>query len=328
MSKELSKKLTKQDVFKELKGYLFMLLGCIAYGASTSLFLAPLSIVAGGVTGLSVIVTILEPRITVGVIFIVINLPILLMGIKFQGWKFIIRCLITIVCLGLITDLIEIINIAATGSSKAITENEVIAAVYGGICQGIGIGLFVKYQFSSGGTELLARVISRVIRVINIPVCLGLLDGLIVILGSVVTQKIDNMFYALIVVFLSTKVSEIVLFGLDKSKLCIIISDKGEEISNTLIAKSPRGVTMLNGQGMYTHKDHQVILTCVKNNQLMQLKQIVNGIDPKAFMIVNESIEVRGQGFKALNEDVEDAVTKAVKQKEENDNSSEEAKSE
>ena len=129
------------------------------------------------------------------------------------------------------------------------------------------------------------------------------MDGIIVVVGSIVTKNPQNMLYALIVVFVSTKVSEIVLVGLEKSKLCIIISDKGEEISQTLIERSPRGVTMLSGQGMYSHKEHNVVLTCVKNHQLTQLKQIVKSIDDHAFIIINDSVEVRGQGFQSLNDE-------------------------
>ena len=108
------------------------------------------------------------------------------------------------------------------------------------------------------------------------------------------------MMYALIVIFLSTKVSEIILVGVEKSKLCIIITDKGREISDELLRNSPRGVTMLDGEGMYTKRNRDVILTCVKNNQLTQLKQIVKSIDEHAFIIINDSVEVRGQGFQSL----------------------------
>lgn len=274
-----------------------MLLGCLAYGASTSLFLADNEIIAGGVTGLAVLINYLNHHIPIGIISIAINLPILILGIKFQGWKFVIRCLITVATLGIVTDLLGLIF------TKPITDNGVLAALYGGICQGIGIGLFVRYQFSSGGTELLGRLISRFTKVLNIPVCVGILDGIIVIVGSVVTKNPSNMLHALIVVFLSTKVSEMILVGFEKSKLCIIISDKGEEISKMLLENSPRGITMWDGQGMYTHKEHNVLLTCVKNHQLSQLKQIVNSIDEHAFIIINESAEVRGQGFKALDQE-------------------------
>ncbi len=284
----------KKKVSEEIKGYLFMIVGCVAYGMSTSLFLAPNSIVAGGVTGLAVLINLLNGKIPIGMISIAINLPILLCGIRFQGWKFIFRCLLTIVTLGVVTDLLAFL--------PPLTDDSLLSSLYGGICQGIGIGLFVRFEFSSGGTELLGRLISRFIKVLKIPVCVGILDGIIVVLGAICTKNPNNMLYALIVIFGSTKVSEIILVGLEKSKLCFIITDKGKEIGDTLIEKSPRGVTMLSGQGMYTHKEHDVLLTCVKNRQLPQLKQIVKSIDAHAFIIVNESVEVRGQGFLSLEE--------------------------
>lgn len=292
--------LSKQAVLDELKGYLFMILGCIAYGTSTSLFLADNEIIAGGVTGLAVLINYLNPKILIGMISIVINLPILIFGVKFQGWKFVIRCLITVATLGVVTDILGAIF------KEPLTTEGVLASLYGGICQGVGIGLFVRYQFSSGGTELLGRLISRFVKALNIPVCVGILDGIIVVVGSIITHNPQNMLHALIVVFLSTKVSEMVLVGFEKSKLCIIITDKGEQISAELLKNSPRGVTMLNGEGMYTHKDHNVLFTCVKNYQLTQLKQIVRRIDEHAFIIVNDSAEVRGQGFQSLTHDEND----------------------
>lgn len=286
--------LNKKQVWDELKGYLFMVIGCVAYGMSTSLFLAPNTIVAGGVTGLAVLINLFNANIPIGMISIAINLPILICAIKVQGWKFIFRCLITVATLGVVTDLLAFF--------PAITSDSILASLYGGICQGIGIGLFVRYEFSSGGTELLGRLIARVVKMLKIPVCVGILDGIIVVLGAIFTQNPNNMLYALIVIFVSTKVSEIILLGLEKSKLCIIITDKGKELADELIRRSPRGVTMLDGQGMYTNKEHDVLLTCIKNNQLTQLKQIVNSIDEHAFIIINESVEVRGQGFQSLQE--------------------------
>ena len=289
---------SKNKILQEISGYLWMLLGCVAYGSSTSLFLARNEIIAGGASGLAVLINYLNPAWTVGIVLMCINVPILLLGIKYQGWKFILRCLLTVATLSLVTDLLA--------KAPLMTEDTVLASLYGGICQGIGIGLFVRYQFSSGGTELLGRIMARFIKGFNIPVCVGILDAAIVIVGAVVTKNPSNLLHALIVVFLSTKVSELVLVGLEKSKLCIIISDKGEEISAELLKNSPRGVTMLDGQGMYTHKDHNVLLTCVKNYQLTQLKQIVKSVDEYAFIIVNEAVEVRGQGFKSLTQNPEE----------------------
>ena len=284
----------KSAIINELKGYLFMVVGCLAYALSTSLFLSPNNIISGGIAGLAVLINYLNENIPIGMLLILFNIPILLLGLKFQGWKFIIRCLITIVTLGIITDLLAVL--------PPITNDGILASLYGGICQGIGIGLFIKYEFSSGGTELLGRVLCRFLKFLKIPACVAILDGTIVIVGSIITQNPANMLYALIVIFVSAKVSEIILMGLEKSKLCIIITDKGEEISRTLLQKSPRGVTLLDGKGMYTNKEHDVLLTCVKNRQLTQLKTIVKEIDEHAFIIINDSVEVRGQGFQSLNE--------------------------
>ncbi len=283
----------KINVLNEIKGYVFMLLACVFYSFGTVLFLAPNSIVAGGISGLAVLLHILNENIPIGVAIIAMNVPILLLGLKTCGWKFIIKCLITIACLGGITDLMSLI--------PPITDNKILSSLYGGLCQGVGLGLYVKYEFSSGGTELLGRIIAKFLKIPSIPLCVSVLDGIIVILGAVFTKNPDNMLYALIVVFVSMKVSELIVVGIEKSKLCIIISDKGEEISDVLISKSPRGITMLEGEGMYTKKQHNVILTCVKDRQLSQLKQLVKSVDENAFIIINESVEVRGKGFSELD---------------------------
>ena len=284
--------LLKKSVQEELKGVWFMVIGSIAYAISTSLLLAPNSIVTGGMAGLAVLFHLFDESIPIGFTTVALNIPIFICGLKMQGWKFILRSLITVATLGTITDLLAPIG--------AITADGTLASLYGGICQGIGIGLFVRYEFSSGGTELLGRIFKRWFKVLKIPVWVGILDGIIVVLGSICTQNPNNMLYALIVIFVSTKVSEMVLVGVEKSKLCIIITDKGQDISDELLRNSPRGVTMLDGEGMYTKRNRDVILTCVKNNQLPQLKQIVKSIDEHAFIIINDSVEVRGQGFQSL----------------------------
>ena len=291
---------TKQKVLQELKGYLFMLIGCFAYGSATSLFLQPASIVAGGISGFSVMLNLLFDKLPVGMMIIALNIPILIAGLRMQGVKFIFRALVTIVTLGIVTDLLAKVPFKPADG--------VLASLYGGICQGIGIGFFLRYEFSSGGTELLGRIISNLVKVVRIPVCVGILDGIVVVLGAIVTKDPNNMLYALIVIFVSTKLSEWILVGGEKSKLCIIITDKGKEIADALLKNSPRGVTMLEGEGMYTHKDRDVLLTCVKKRQLNQLKQIVYVVDRHAFIIVNDSVEVRGQGFQALEEGLKKQV--------------------
>ena len=177
--------MTKQKVLQELKGYLFMLIGCFAYGGATSLFLAPASIVAGGVSGFAVMLNLLFDKLPVGMMIIALNIPILLAGLRMQGIKFIFRALVTILTLGVITDLLAYIPFTP--------KDGVLASLYGGICQGIGIGLFLRYEFSSGGTELLGRIVSNLVKVIKIPLCVGILDAIVVILGTINVGNVNNI---------------------------------------------------------------------------------------------------------------------------------------
>jgi len=219
----------------------------------------------------------------------------LVMGVKLKGIKFILKSFLTITILGLLIDLFAFLN--------PLTDQPILACLYGGIFQGIGIGLFVKYEFSSGGTELLGRIFARLFRISSVPICIALCDALIVISGAVAVHKAENMLYALIVIFVSAKVSELIMMGLDKSKLCFIITKKGMIISEKLTTSSPRGVTLLKGMGMYTHEGYDVLMTCIKNRQIQQLKQIVKSIDNDVFIIINDSVEVRGNGFSPFDED-------------------------
>lgn len=294
----MSLRLRKKNIFD----FLMMLVGCAFYGASTSIFLAPNVIVAGGASGLGVLINSLFDKISVGAVIIAVNVPILLFSIKAFGWRFVVKSLITILAVGGVTDLWALMPNFDT--------DPLLATLYGGVCQGIGIGLFVRSNYSSGGTELLARLIVRKIEAVKIPVCLAVLDGLIVIGGAIATKSPTNMMYALIVIFVSTKISDIVIVGLEKSKLCIIVSDKGREISDMLLKSSPRGITMWDGKGMYTEANHDVLLTCVKNRQLASLKDIVKSVDPSAFIMIQDSVEVRGKGFTSLTDDGEVAQSR------------------
>ena len=283
------KKINKQTILNGAKGYVMMVLGCICYALAVSLFLKPSGIVAGGIAGLATLFHLLNENILIGAATIALNIPIFLLGLKYTGKVFILKSLLTVSVLGLCTDLLSVL--------PPLTTDPIMAALYGGIFQGVGIGLFVRYEFSSGGTELLGRVISKWVKFLSIPVCVGICDAVIVLSGAIALANASNVLYALIVIFVSTKVTEMVLMGLEKSKLCIIISEKGEEISKTLLEQSPRGVTLLDGQGMYSKTRKDVLLTCVKNRQLMQLRSIVKAIDENAFVIINDSVEVRGKGF-------------------------------
>lgn len=274
--------------------YLFMVLGGVFYGFAINLFLQPNQIVAGGATGIALIIN-AKTGLATGMLSICINLPILLLGLKTQGWRFIVRCFLTTAVVGFCTDGLSFL--------PSMTVNPILGALYGGIGQGIAIGFFVKYSVSSGGTELLGRVMRPLFPGFSIPQVIALLDGAVVIAGAVVLNNPENVLNALIVIFVSAQVSDMVITGFSKAKLCYIITQNPEEVADVLLKNSPRGVTNLHATGMYARLPRGVLMTCIKARQLQHLKQLVSEIDPDAFVIVSETTEVLGKGFKHIDEE-------------------------
>ena len=276
----------------EFKRYFFMILGGFSYSLSLQMFLIPNKIVGGGVSGAASLIYIIT-GLPAGLFIVLLNLPILFFGFKLMGWKFIMRCFITTTTLGLTTELLAIFV-------KPLTDDKILAAAYGGILQGVGIGLFIKYETSSGGTELLGRITNHVIPLGSIATHVALFDALVVIAGAITLTNPENILYALILIFISAKVSVLLVLGLNKAKLCYIITTKAEEISEFLISHSPRGVTLINGEGMYSKQPKGVLLTCVKNGQIASLKLSIKQLDENAFVIVTDANEVYGKGFKHI----------------------------
>lgn len=275
------------------KRYLFMIIGCICYALSLRIFLIPNKIVGGGVSGAASLIEIIT-GIPAGYFILAINVPILIFGFRLMGWRFIVRCLITTATLSLLTN---VFGLAFFDFLQGITENPLLASLYGGILQGIAIGLFIKYEMSSGGTELLGRITFNLVSVFSIATHVAFFDGLVVVLGAIVLKNPENVLYALILIFVSAKVSDIIVLGLNKAKLCYVITTKAEEIADFMIQHSPRGITLLRGEGMYSKTEKGVLLTCVKNHQIQGLKAAVKSIDDHAFVIVGEATEVYGKGF-------------------------------
>ena len=279
--------------------YMFMVLGCLSYALSIKLFLEPVRLTAGGVTGAASLIHLLFEKIPTGVFIVAINVPILLFGLKMMGLKFILRCLLTTTCLSLATELWELV----LPDNFLVTNEKLLAGLYGGILQGIGIGLFIKYRTSSGGTELLGRLTHNVIPFGTIATHVAIFDGLVVLLGAFFLDSFENILFALILIFVSAKVSDLVVMGFAKAKLCYVISEKAEEISEFLVSHSPRGVTLIHGEGMYTKKPKGVLLTCVKNNQVHSLKLFIKELDENAFVIVTDATNVYGKGFHRIDSD-------------------------
>ena len=289
----------KNKFMKEFRRYGFMVLGCLSYALSVKAFLEPNGITGGGVSGAASLIHLIWALPT-GVFIAVLNVPILICGFRKMGGRFILRCLITTASLSIATDFWGAILPTKEVLRNTITNDGILASLYGGILQGVGIGLFIKYETSSGGTELLGRLTHGILPFGTIATHVAVLDGAVVLLGAFSLGKLENILYALILIFASAKVSDLVVMGFARAKLCYIITEKSDIIAEYLISHSPRGVTFIQGEGMYSKTPKGVLMTCIKNNQITALKTTVKQLDENAFLIVCDANEVYGKGFNRI----------------------------
>lgn len=276
------------------KKYFFMVVAGLFYALSIDLFVKPNNIVSGAMTGLATLFHALWGW-EIGVVTIILNIPILLLGLKKEGWRFILDCLLTILVLGGLTD-----GLALLIGDYTITDNKLLAAMYAGLLQGVAVGLYLKYRVSSGGTELLGRLIYNKIKVGSMPAIIAVLDAIIVLAGTIVLKNPENLLYVLILLFISSKISDIVLVGLNQAKLCYIITNRPSEVSAEIMDNLKRGVTKIESVGMYTNTSHSMLMVCVRPAQVTQLRNLLRNLDDKAFVMVSDASEVYGEGFKRI----------------------------
>lgn len=269
-------------------------LGCAIFAVGFDVFLEPNGLNAGGITGIAMIFTHVAGFGTVGIVSALINLPLFFMGGKKIGARFFFGSILGTIFLSFFLDLFMIIPEMET--------EPLIAALYGGLICGLGLGIVFMQDASTGGADIVVRLLKSKYRNMNMGQIAIILDFVVATATGIVFGDIASMLYILITVFLSGQIVDGVLYKFDYSKVAYIISAKHEPIAEAINDKLERGVTYLYGQGYYTGNDTKVILTAVKKGQLAQLKELVVSIDPNAFIIVQEAHQVLGDGFAKYSE--------------------------
>lgn len=279
-------KTIKDNVLWVLK----ILLGCALFSAGFSLFLEPRGMNAGGISGLAMLITRVVGFGSVGMIQILLNLPLFLMGGKRIGIRFFVGSLIGMLASSVMIDTIALYPLK-------ITVEPLIAAIYGGILSGAGIGLVFVEGASTGGSDILIRLVQLKNRNFKLGTISFGFDFLVSVLTGIVFRDMTKTLYTLIAIFLTSRVIDMVVYSFDNSKVAMIISPEYERIAEMVCDKLGRGVTYLYGQGYYSRKDTKVLLVAVKRYQLAQLKEYVVQIDPDAFIILQDAHQVLGDGF-------------------------------
>lgn len=273
-----------------IKEWMFCIVGCILIAVGVVFFLLPLKISSGGLTGIATAFYYLF-NLKIGYTILLLNIPLFILGFFRIGKSFFLKTIFSTWFLSYIMDLLENINISLN------IHDMLLASIYGGIIIGIGTSFIFLANSSTGGSELLINIILSFKKNASVSKLLWIIDSVVVLFNLIVFKQIDIGLYSFIVIYLNSKIVDLLAEGLDFSKVVYIISDNNKEISNSIMYELNKGVTGLYGRGMYKNNDMMVLLCVVRKRDILQLKKLVSRIDNKAFMIVGDSTNVYGLGF-------------------------------
>ena len=273
-----------------------IVLGNILFALGFDLFLVPNSLNVGGVSGIAMILQHLTGKGAIGLYSALMNVPLFVLGYKYIGKSFFWGSLIGMLLNSAFIDLFA--------SLPPVQTETLLGAIFGGVLSGAGLGLVFLTGASTGGTDILARLLKRKFHVEKLGMMTLALDIIVLTLTGLVFGDITKTLYSAITLYISAKVLDAVLYGMDNSCVAFIITERHDEVYLAIDKQLDRGTTFLNGYGGYTRKPRMVLMTAVRSRQVSELKQLVQCIDPDAFMIVQPAHQVLGEGFKRYSDDI------------------------
>ena len=284
---------------KNLLDYFMIMIGSVIMASGLMLFLIPNKVSAGGVSGIS---TILYHMFDwpAGVTMLAMNIPLFIIGVRIFGRKFGMKTLWGIIWISLFTDLIDVIL-----KLPPVTNDPLLATVYGGLLLGGGLGVIMKGRGTTGGSDIIARILNKYFH-FSLGMSFLIIDTVIIITMGIVFKNVDLILFCLISLAISSKVVDMIVEGLTSERAITIISDKWEVISRRIMDEVNRGVTGLNSVGMYTAKEKKTLYCVVATRQIEHIRRIVKREDPFAFVTITNVSIMQGDGFRertTLNEE-------------------------
>ena len=286
-----------KKTFKERAvDYLMITLGSVIYAAGISLFLDPNNLAPGGVSGIAIILNNFIKPLNVGTIIVLINIPIMIIGVIKFGFRFLFS---SIYAVAVSSGAMELFDRTIGG----VTDNPLLAAIAGGVLQAIGIGLVFRVGATTGGTDIIVRLLRLKFRYIRTGTIFMLIDGVIITVSGIVFRNLDVALYAALSLIVYMAMFNSVLYGGNQARLVYIISGKREKIAQRIMSELDAGATILEGKGAYTGQEREVLMAVLRMRSLPEARDIVREEDKKAFMIVTKATSVFGEGFKSHDEE-------------------------
>lgn len=273
-----------------IKKFLVITAAATIFGAAISLFIDPNDLAPGGVSGLSVVLSRLIPLET-GTVFLLINIPIMILGMWKFGVKFIISTLYATFTVSFTTNLFERFG--------PLTTQPLLGAVFGGVLSAVGIGYVMRMGATTGGTDIIAKCLKLKKPYLKTGTIFLCIDSCIILFGGFVFGNMDSVFYSIISAAVCSVVLDMILYGRDEAKMIFIISNSSAIITERILRELETGVTHLTGAGAYRKEEKQVILCVVKKQNAYAVEEIVKQEDSTAFMIVSSAAEIYGEGYKS-----------------------------
>lgn len=271
--------------------YFIIIVASVIYAVGFNWCYKPNEIAFGGITGVGQIINLILPWAPIGTVVIILNIPLFLLGWKLLGGRLLVTSLFAMAASSVCIDLLDTIYVFTP-------MEPMLACIFGGVLLGLSLGLVFQQEATTGGTDLIARLLK--IKVAWLPMgklLLGI-DLVVIVAAAVAFRSLYSALYGLVGLYISTLVMDMVLYGMDNAKVAYIISDSHKEIAAAIIKDLDRGVTLLHGEGAWSGAEKKVIMCAFKQRQIVEIKKMVKEIDPAAFIIVCEAHEVLGDGFR------------------------------
>ena len=276
---------------KTLKSYTWIILGSLIYALGFNWCYAPNAIGFGGVTGMAQIIHALLPWAPIGTVAIVLNIPLFLLGWRFLGGRVLLSSLFAMAFGSIAIDLLNLVYLFPP-------MDPILACIFGGLLVGCSLGIILQQNATTGGTDLIARLLKLPFPWLPVSKLLLIIDLVVIALSAVVFKSLSSALYGIVSLYVNTLTIDMVLYGADRAKVAYIISSFPDRIADTILHDIDRGVTILHGQGAWSGEEKQVLMVAFKQRQIVALKRKVREIDPAAFLIVCEAHEVQGTGFR------------------------------
>ena len=285
----------KHSAKEIVREWAYIVGGAACYAVGYCFFFYPNSVVPGGVTGVSTIVNFLTGA-PVGVLSIVLNIPLFAFAWRHFGLRFMLMSGAGMALTYIFIDGFNLLGFAAT-------HDPLLACTIGAALNGTGLGLVYRSGATTGGTDIIAKVLRQKYPYINFGTFIMALNVVIISAYALIFRRLDAAFYAVIAMFVVSRAIDTVLYGLDTSRVCYLISNKSAELDEAITATMHRGVTKLRGEGGYTGEEREVLMCVIKKRQITDIRKLVKAIDPNAFFIVTDAKDVFGNGFGNINEE-------------------------